>query len=61
MSSTHPDYSMLAGRTFAVYLHKLIDKSFSEWVTDYGTGERGFEQLALPLLRLNPHQGRLHC
>ncbi|KAI0684416.1 ribonucleotide reductase [Earliella scabrosa] len=38
MSSTHPDYSLLAGRTFAVYLHKMVDKSFSDWVTDYASG-----------------------
>ena len=39
MSSAHPDYSVLAGRIFTVYLHKRIDKSFSDWVTTWGTGK----------------------
>ena len=31
-SSRHPDYSILAGRIYVAYIHKRVQKRFSEWV-----------------------------
>ncbi|RPD53766.1 ribonucleotide reductase large subunit R1ii [Lentinus tigrinus ALCF2SS1-7] len=37
-ATKHPDYSRLAGRISVVGLHKMTDKSFTNWVTTFGTG-----------------------
>ena len=34
----HPDYSILAARALVSNIHKATLKSFSRWVTTYGTG-----------------------
>ncbi len=35
---THPDYALLGGRLYVAGLHKDTQKSFTDWVTSYGTG-----------------------
>ncbi|RPD77255.1 ribonucleotide diphosphate reductase large subunit 1, partial [Lentinus tigrinus ALCF2SS1-7] len=37
-ATKHSDYSLLAGRISVVDLHKMTQKSFTTWVTTFGTG-----------------------
>ena len=43
----HPDYSILSGRILVDRLHRSTVKTFSEWVTTYGTGSYSIHSIGL--------------